>query len=124
MYSTLSGIVMLSKLQYSNALSAMHFVPGFISHPSLYTVSYTHLDVYKRQVDSGWQYRPEGWQTEDSKNTSARPGNVSESIITVTDAWWGDYTLRAFNISQNPQTDISSKVDEAKEHFRIYIPKN
>lgn len=113
---------------YSTEGTALHHAVGDSFHSNyIATKKFTKDEIPNGSlivVDSGWQYRPEGWQTEDSKNTSARPGNVSESIITVTDAWWGDYTLRAFNISQNPQTDISSKVDEAKEHFRIYIPKN
>lgn len=75
-------------------------------------------------VDSGWQYRPEGWQTLENVNTSARPGNVSIETVEVTDEWWGNFTIRAFNLSKISGEDISSKADEARQHFRIYVPKN
>ena len=74
-------------------------------------------------IDSGWQYRPDGWQTEDALNTSGRPGNVSENMVTVTEDWWGDFQYRAFNISTTSGADISERVDEARQHFKIYIPK-
>ncbi len=74
-------------------------------------------------VDAGWVYRPEGWQTLNSTNTSERPGNVTVNMVKVTDAWWGNYTVRAFNLSTSPQSDISKKTDEARAHFRIYVPK-
>jgi hypothetical protein len=70
-------------------------------------------------VDSGYQYRPEGWITETTKNSS-RPGNVTTAAIQITEAWWGNYTIRAFNLSA-----VTTKVmtDEDVVHLRIYVPK-
>lgn len=69
----------------------------------------------------GYQYRPEGWTALDAK-TSQRPGNVTSSIVTVDDAWWGDFNYRAFNIaSQGNTADMAYKDINA---FRIYVPKN
>ncbi len=70
-------------------------------------------------VDSGYQYRPEGWVTETTKNSS-RPGNITTAAVQVTDAWWGNYTIRAFNLSA-----VATKVmtDADVVHLRIYVPK-
>ncbi len=75
-------------------------------------------------IDKGTKYRPEGWQTLGVKNSSDRPENVTIGVEVVSDAWWGDFNYRAFNISYIDGTSITSdKVDEAASHFRIYIPK-
>jgi hypothetical protein len=70
-------------------------------------------------VDSGYQYRPEGWVSETSK-TSPRPGNVTTAVVKVTEDWWGNYTIRAFNLSA-----VATKVmaDADAVHLRIYVPK-
>lgn len=70
-------------------------------------------------VDSGYQYRPEGWVTETTKNSS-RPGNVTTSAVKVTEAWWGNYTIRAFNLSA---TATRAMADADAVHLRIYVPK-
>lgn len=69
----------------------------------------------------GYQYRPEGWTELDTK-TPKRPENVTTSIVTVNDAWWGDFNYRAFNIAyQGTSTDVAYKDITA---LRIYVPKN
>ena len=70
-------------------------------------------------VDSGYQYRPEGWVSETSK-TSPRPGNVTTAAVQVTEAWWGNYTIRAFNLSA---LATRAMADEDAAHLRIYVPK-
>lgn len=70
-------------------------------------------------VDSGYQYRPEGWVSETSK-TSPRPGNVTTAAVQVTEAWWGNYTIRAFNLSA---VATRAMADEDAVHLRIYVPK-
>lgn len=70
-------------------------------------------------VDSGYQYRPEGWVNENSKNSS-RPGNVTTTAVKVTEAWWGSYTIRAFNLSA-VATKAMAEGDAV--HLRIYVPK-
>ena len=70
-------------------------------------------------VDSGYQYRPEGWITETTKNSS-RPGNVTTAAVQVTEAWWGNYTIRAFNLSA---VATRAMADGDAVHLRIYVPK-
>ena len=70
-------------------------------------------------VDDGYQYRPEAW-TALGTLTSNRPGNVSEHIVVVDDAWWGSFNYRAFNLSN---ADNSSSITSSDtSHLRIYVP--
>lgn len=71
-------------------------------------------------VDSGYQYRPEGWENESYKANGNRPGNVSTNFVPVTEDWWGSFTLRGFNISAT-NSKVMSESDIP--HFRIYVPK-
>ena len=95
-------------------------IPNFITSPLM-----TREDLPVGAViivDSGYQYRPEGWISETSKNTSStRPGNVTTAIVQVTDAWWGNWTIRAFNLSASPARALTA---EDAVHLRIYVPKN
>ena len=71
-------------------------------------------------IDEGYQYRPEGWVDENYVATSStRPKLVSETATVVTDEWWGDYTLRAFNFTASPAKTMEL-FDAA--HMRIYVP--
>ncbi len=72
-------------------------------------------------VEAGWQYRPEGWVT-DSLQTK-REGNVTQMFVQITEEWWGNYTLRAFNISKTDGTSLSDRYQsDIYEAFRIYVP--
>ncbi len=72
-------------------------------------------------IASGYQYRPEGWVTEGQINaSSARPANVSTEYVVVDSAWWGDFTIRAFNVSLRISNAAVS--DEDVGALRIYIP--
>ena len=74
-------------------------------------------------VKQGYQYRPEGWTTE-TTNASARPDETQVAVITVDEAWWGNYTYRAFNVSRNPKVALSeADYSEFAEAFIIYVPK-
>ena len=75
-------------------------------------------------VSNAYQYRPEGWKNETSTNSSsARPGNVSTNYVTVNDEWWGNFTIRAFNISKdNTPSLVGVSADEIYANFKIYIP--
>ena len=75
-------------------------------------------------VCDGYQYRPEGWQVQGEKNTGSRPGNVTEAITVVDDAWWGNFTVRAFNLAYtgNPGIPVT-EMDHVKASFAIYVPK-
>ena len=74
------------------------------------------------EVDAGYQYRPEGWVTLDTKNT-VRPNNVTTSRVVIDEVWWGDYNYRAFNLSKTNLSDICTDFEESCTHFRIYIPE-
>ena len=74
------------------------------------------------QVDGGYQYRPEAWETNTS-TTKNRPDVTQDPIALVTDGWWGNYNYRAFNISKTNNESLNGKTNDAKAHFRIYLPK-
>jgi hypothetical protein len=69
-------------------------------------------------LEDGWQYRPEGWITDSVQ--SSRADNTTEPYVVVTEEWWGNYTIRAFNLSA-----VATKVmaDADAVHLRIYVPK-
>jgi len=72
-------------------------------------------------VDEGYQYRPEGWVDENTKNASGdRPANIKASAVEVTEEWWGNFTIRAFNLSHSPAKEMT---EEDAAHLRIYVPK-
>ena len=87
-------------------------------------------------VDSGYHYRPEGWQNSTSVNSGARPDNVATSCVKVTEEWGGSFTVRAFHIQNNESSkrytvegdsasysyDLRANFDEAKNKLRIYVP--
>ena len=77
----------------------------------------------------GFQYRPEGWTSLSTKNSSSdRPGNVvasgDNSVVEVTDSWWGKWNYRAFNIAKsgNPALDAAGQA-ELDTCFFIFKPK-
>ena len=77
------------------------------------------------KIESGWQYRPEAWIT-DAKQSS-RPSNVSTTYVDVTEEWWGNYTLRAFNVTNGTVLDSDSsnpQFETAKTKLTIYVPKS
>ena len=72
-------------------------------------------------VDAGYQYRPEGWASETSKNTSStRPANVSTNAVVTDAAWWGSFNYRAFNLAR---TNSATMTEADSAHLRIYVPK-
>lgn len=73
-------------------------------------------------VLSGYQYRPEGWVTLTTKN-STRPDNVSSSVVEVNDEWWGTFNYRAFNISKTSGTISAAEMKAIGTKFGIYLPK-
>ena len=75
------------------------------------------------EVDSGYQYRPEGWVSLNTTNT-VRPNNVTTSRVVIDENWWGDYNYRAFNISKTNLSDICTNFEESCTHFRIYVPSD
>ena len=94
------------------------------SHQYFATIRFTRETLPVGSVivlADGWQYRPEGWVTDTVHTT--RPDTTTASRVVVTEEWWGDYTLRAFNISKVGLPSLSGMTDAAvSEAFRIYIP--
>ncbi|MBR2944364.1 MAG: DUF4886 domain-containing protein [Clostridia bacterium] len=71
-------------------------------------------------VNSGWQYRPEGWAY-----TGTRPGNVTTTYVTADESWWGTHTQKGFNISKTNGSALTSAdytAETIHENFKIYIP--
>ena len=71
-------------------------------------------------VNSGWQYRPEGWTY-----TGSRPGNVTTTYVTADESWWGTHTQKGFNISKTNGSALTSAdytAETIHENFKIYIP--
>ena len=102
----------------SSANSTASNIPNFIA-----TKIFSKSDLPNGTVivvDSGYQYRPEGWTALDKANSgSARPGNVTTAMVVVDDAWWGSFNYRAFNISKVPAAAMS---ESDTVHFSIYVP--
>ena len=76
-------------------------------------------------LKSGFQYRPEGWVTLSTKNSSSdRPANVTSQLVEVDDGWWGKWNYRAFNVAKagNPALDAAGQA-ELDNAFFIYVPK-
>lgn len=75
-------------------------------------------------VASGWQYRPEGWVNDASNDSGTRPAVCTTSIVDVTEAWWENWTTRAFNISKTDSSNLSSYSEsDIRAAFKIYVPK-
>ena len=79
-------------------------------------------------IADGWTYRPEGWVDSETVNTE-RPAEVTEEIVVVTEEWWGNDTVKAFNIRKNgtgASTDwlVKYKVADIEAIFKIYVPEN
>ena len=100
---------------YNHTTSTASNVPNFIASPLM-----TKADLPVGSViivDEGYQYRPAN-----TKNSSStRPGNVATSIVQVTEEWWGNWTIRAFNLSASTARKMLA---EDAVHLRIYVPKN
>ncbi len=72
-------------------------------------------------VEEGWQYCPEGWVKDVQQ--SSRPAQTTKKFVEVTSAWWGSYTLRAFNIRRVDGTSLSDlNASDIHEAFHIYLP--
>jgi len=114
-YNSTKGIEL-----YNKANSTASNIPNFISSVLLTKENLPNGSIII--VDEGYQYRPEGWINETTKNTSAsRPAKTSSRFTVTDDVWWGSYTIRAFNLSASVARKM---LPEDAVHLRIYIPKN
>ncbi|MBE6927370.1 MAG: MBL fold metallo-hydrolase [Ruminococcaceae bacterium] len=72
--------------------------------------------------EKGWQVQPEAWLANEPQ--AAQQSFITSNVIHVTEEWWGDYTLRAFNISKTTPSDLTDYTTEDMHCiFRVYIPK-
>ena len=97
------------------------------NHPNFYTTPYrlskAELPVGSIiVVESGWRYRPDGWVTDNAVNNN-RPGNIQNKFVIVTEEWWGDYTLRAFNVSKTAGDRVTQAEMDAG-NLKVYVPKS
>ena len=116
-----SGNATMLSTMYTHENSTQSNLDEFVATPiyDRYQIPEGALIVIK----AGYQYRPEGWITLTTKNSS-RPAMVtSAGVQTVTSAWWGEWQYRAFNISRNPREKFTdATADEACAAFGIFIP--
>lgn len=71
-------------------------------------------------VKEGYGYRPEAW-TALTAQTGTRPGNVSNPITVVDDAWWGSFKFRAFNIFKSDNSEIREDTG-IESALGIFVP--
>ncbi|MBQ2446558.1 MAG: DUF4886 domain-containing protein [Oscillospiraceae bacterium] len=70
----------------------------------------------------GWSYGPVGWYT-DHPQSEDRYGTTNEPYVIVTPEWWGDDTIRAFNISRAEGGSVeNATLGEIRGAFRVYVP--
>ncbi|MBR5289407.1 MAG: DUF4886 domain-containing protein, partial [Erysipelotrichaceae bacterium] len=91
------------------------------------TIRFTKEDLPVGSIillESGWQYRPDGW-VEDIVQTGTRENVTSKSYVLVTEEWWSNYTLRAFNVSKQSKTSLEDMSEEdLKDVLKIYVPSH
>ncbi len=118
----------LTKCAYWNSNNANYntLIKDASNSPNFYaTVRFTKEELPVGSIivlSSGWKYRADGWVT-DTKQSS-RPDATTASYTIVTDEWWGNYTIRGFNISKSTATDLSStSASTIRNAFKIYVPE-
>lgn len=67
--------------------------------------------------EAGYNYRPEGWV---NGAGTVRPAAISNKLVVIDEAWWGDWTERAFNVKV---ASLDVTAEEAEAGFKIYVPK-
>ncbi len=73
-------------------------------------------------LEDGWKYRPDGWYT-DHPQSERRYSVTKAPYIIVTPEWWGNETMRGFNISKVDGSSMAdTEIAEVCAAFRIYVP--
>lgn len=104
----------------SKANSTANNLPNFIAS---HTFTKEQLPVGSViLLDKGYEYRPEGWVDEKLPRnaSSVRPAKVSSRAVEVTEEWWGNFAVRAFNLGSSPSAAMT---EDDISHLRIYVPK-
>ncbi len=83
----------------------------------------SHLPVGSVIVfEKGWTVQCEAWLADEPQATT-QPA-LTSNVIYVTEDWWGDYALRAFNLSRTTPCDMTNYTTEDMHCiFRVYVPK-
>jgi len=72
--------------------------------------------------EKGWQVQQQAWLA-NAPQTAEQPFTTT-NVIEVTEEWWGDYTLRSFNIMKTTPSDMTDYTTEDMHCiFRVYVPK-
>jgi len=134
-YHSLSGYTLLdtglTQCAYWNSTDSSRYqiqITGNSTAKKNYaTVQLTREDIPVGSVivlEEGWKYRPDGWiNPEERQATSGRPAEVKDLWVKVTEEWWGDFTVRAFNINKVAGGSLESvDVSAIADAFRIYVP--
>ena len=75
------------------------------------------------ELDEGYGYRPDAWVDPGERNAN-RPGTVSSSRVVVDESWWGDFTVRGFNVFKTGNPALSEEdAEDILNHIHIYVPK-
>lgn len=108
-----------------NPLEAASIYTRFACSNKMYTKDELPVGSVIVLLNSGLQYRPEGWVNLTTPTTdAARPGNVTKKVVLCDEAWWGSFTYRAFNISKTETAQFTAEDVEALEFdFAIFVPK-
>ena len=85
------------------------------------TINYAH-DI-EIPLNDGWTYRPEGWKNAAANSADTRPTEVTTTKIVIDEAWWGEWTTRAFNIRKTDNSDLTGLSNDVAAAFKIYVPK-
>ena len=75
------------------------------------------------EIADGWTYRPEGWIDSKANSADTRPAEVTTTRIVIDETWWGEWTMRAFNIRKTDNSDLTGLDSDVADAFKIYIPK-
>lgn len=75
------------------------------------------------EIADGWAYRPEGWIDSKANAADTRPAEVTTTKIVVDEAWWAEWTTRAFNIRKTDNSDLTGLDSDVANAFKIYVPK-
>lgn len=106
--------------RYNELIDDQHNSPNFFT-----TIRFTRETLPVGSIillESGWQYRPDGWVT-DTLQSGSREGVTTAKHVVVTEQWWENYTIRSFNVSRTNGGSVMELTEEdMRAIFRIYVP--
>lgn len=73
--------------------------------------------------DPGWQYRLEKYENTTAKYSGSRPGNKTDELFVLDQAFLGSCKYVTWNVSTINRDDISAIYAQAVCHVRVYLPK-